>query len=107
MLSCEYIQEVWREVLLRCQPPNTMFVDWSELLSWIRAASSSKLSLLRKLAVQTVIYHLWKQRNNLVRNQTYISVAAVFYGIDKDLQNIISSRRRRKHFDSLMAMWLR
>ncbi|XP_048613377.1 uncharacterized protein LOC125587214 [Brassica napus] len=65
MLSCEYIQEVWREVLLRCQPPNTMFVDWSELLSWIRAASSSKLSLLRKLAVQTVIYHLWKQRNNL------------------------------------------
>nr|VDD44908.1 unnamed protein product [Brassica oleracea] len=107
MLSCEYIQEVWREVLLRCQPPNTMFADWSELLSWIRAASSSKLSLLRKLAVQTVIYHLWKQRNNLVRNQTYISVAAVFYGIGKDLQNIISSRRRRKHFDSLMAMWLR
>ncbi|KAF3560823.1 hypothetical protein DY000_02018556 [Brassica cretica] len=84
-----------------------MFADWSELLSWIRAPNSTKLSLLRKLAVHTVVYHLWKQRNKLVHSQASMSAQAVFHGIDKELRNIISARRHRKHFDSLMSMWLR
>ncbi|XP_048596563.1 uncharacterized protein LOC125578252 [Brassica napus] len=84
-----------------------MFVNWSELLSWIRAPASTKLSLLRKLAAHTVVYHLWKQRNNLVHNQVSITPQALFYSIDKELRNIISARRHMKHFDPLMAMWLR
>ncbi|KAF3503709.1 hypothetical protein F2Q69_00041399 [Brassica cretica] len=49
-----------------------MFTDRAKLLSWIRAASSARLTLLRKLAVQTAFYHLWKQRNNLIHNQISI-----------------------------------
>lgn len=46
-------------------PASNSYVRWL-----VRAASSTKLTLLRKLAVQTVVYHPWKQRNNLIHNQT-------------------------------------
>ncbi|CAG7878714.1 unnamed protein product, partial [Brassica rapa] len=68
---------------------------------------SVKLKLLRKLATQTVIYHLWKQPNNLIHNQTSLPATSVFHGIDRELKNNISARRQRKHFSLLMALWLR
>lgn len=58
LLSCEYSHEVWPEVFIRCQSLTTSITDWAELLSWIRVASLVQLSFLRKVAVQTVIYHL-------------------------------------------------
>ncbi|KAF3567190.1 hypothetical protein DY000_02011643 [Brassica cretica] len=107
MLSCEYSYEVWYAVLRRCQPPPSMITSWSELLSWIWSSPSKKLTLLRKIAVQTVIFHLWKQRNNLIHNQASLSTATVFHGIDREVRNIISARRLRKPFKDLMQMWLR
>ncbi|XP_048626211.1 uncharacterized protein LOC125593890 [Brassica napus] len=107
LLSCEYSVTIWREIFIRCHPPASPFANWSELLSWIRVATSSKLKLLRKLASQTMVYHVWKQRNNLIHNQTSVPAATVFRGIDRELRNIISARRHRKRFDPLMVMWLR
>ena len=106
LLACQFSQDVWREVLRRCQSPTAVLTNWSELLSWIRSAYSSRLILLRKLATHSVIYHLWKQRNNLVHNQNSLTATSVFRGIDKELKNIISARRLRKKFSSLMSMWL-
>ncbi|KAG5389051.1 hypothetical protein IGI04_030592 [Brassica rapa subsp. trilocularis] len=71
------------------------------------ASSSARLTLLRKLAVQTSIFQIWKQRNNLIHNQILLPPASVFRAIDRELRNIISARRHRKLFDSLMVMWLR
>ncbi|XP_056862412.1 uncharacterized protein LOC130510091 [Raphanus sativus] len=107
MLACAFSREVWREVLTRCRSPHAIFTCWAELLSWIRSPTSKKFTLLRKLAVQTVTFHLWKQRNNLVHNQASIPASAVFKGIDKELRNIISARRSRKSFKTIMTMWLR
>ncbi|XP_056848360.1 uncharacterized protein LOC130498784 [Raphanus sativus] len=106
LLACDYSREVWKLVVARCSPPISMFSSWQELLSWIRASPSKKLSLLRKLAVYTTIFHLWKQRNNLIHNQTSISAAVVFHGIAKEMKNIISARKHIKGFGSLMVMWL-
>ncbi|WZY92216.1 hypothetical protein YC2023_064545 [Brassica napus] len=107
LLACDYSREIWQGIFSRCQPPVTMFTDWAELLSWIRASSSARLTLLRKLAVQTSIFQIWKQRNNLIHNQILLPPASVFRAIDRELRNIISARRHRKLFDSLMVMWLR
>lgn len=107
LLACVYSTDIWREVMIRCCSPSTRLTTWSELLSWIRASASRKLLLLRKLATQTTVFHLWKQRNNLIHNQSSISVASVFFGIDRDMKNIISARRVRKRFRSLMVLWLR
>ncbi|XP_056843211.1 uncharacterized protein LOC130495738 [Raphanus sativus] len=105
LLSCEFSVDIWKAVFSRCSPPPAMFTEWSELLSWIRSPASSKSSLLRKLVAQTVIYHIWRQRNNLIHNQKSIPPPIVFQGIDRDVRNIISSRRHRKLFRSLMALW--
>ncbi|WZZ11232.1 hypothetical protein YC2023_097153 [Brassica napus] len=107
LLSCEYSCDVWREVLIRCNPPSSRFTEWSELLSWIRAATSKEFRLLRKLATHTVIFHLWKQRNNLIHNQTSLPATIVFRSIDREMRNIISAKRHRKGFSSLMELWLR
>ena len=107
LLACQYSQDVWSEVFHRCQYPSATITNWSELLSWIRSAPSRRLNLLRKLATQSVIYHLWKQRNNLVHNQVSLTATTVFRGIDREIKNIISARRLRKRFRTLMSMWLR
>ena len=70
-LGCEYSKEVWGGVFARCHPPSHTFTNWAELLSWIRGAPP-QLILLRKLATQSTVYHLWKQRNNLIHNQISI-----------------------------------
>ncbi|KAF8086372.1 hypothetical protein N665_0628s0022 [Sinapis alba] len=65
-----------------------------------------KLTIL-KLATQSVVFHLWKQRNNLLHNQSSIPPAIIFHSIDKEVRNIISARKARKHYARLMSMWLR
>ncbi|RID52601.1 hypothetical protein BRARA_G00053 [Brassica rapa] len=60
-----------------------------------------------ELATQVVIFHLWKQRNNLIHYHISLSVASIFHCIDKELRNIISARKGRKQFRSFMSMWLR
>ena len=106
-LRCEYSLDVWRDVFVRCHPPASSFMEWSELLSWIRTAGTAKLKLMRKLATQTIIFHLWKQRNNLIHNQISLPPASVFHFVDKEMRNIISDRRHMKQFQSLMASWLK
>ncbi|RID57717.1 hypothetical protein BRARA_F01074 [Brassica rapa] len=61
----------------------------------------------RKLASQAVIFHVWKQRNNLIHNATALSPATVFISLDRELRNLISSRRTKNHFSSLMALSIR
>lgn len=105
ILSCQYSQDVWRPVLRKCKSPTAVITNWSELLSWIRTPTSSLL-LLRKLATQSIIYHIWKQRNNLVHNQVLVPAATVFRDIDREIRNIISAQRSRKKFRSLMPLWM-
>ncbi|XP_056842998.1 uncharacterized protein LOC130495600 [Raphanus sativus] len=101
-LSCRYANDIWSYVFARCNPPPRRFTEWSELLSWIRATHSRRLQLLRKLASQAVIFHIWKQRNNLIHNNDALPASTVFRSIDKEMKNIISSRRSQKVFSSLM-----
>lgn len=105
ILSCQYSQDVWRPVLRKCQSPTAVITNWSELLSWIRTPTSSLL-LLRKIATQSVIYHIWKQRNNLVHNQVLVPAVTVFRDIDRKIKNIISAQRSRKKFRSIMPLWM-
>ncbi|RID78985.1 hypothetical protein BRARA_A01761 [Brassica rapa] len=60
-----------------------------------------------RLASQALIFHLWKQRNNLVHNNISQLYSVVFRALDRKMKNIISSRRSNKHFRSLMVLWIR
>ncbi|CAN7010591.1 unnamed protein product, partial [Brassica oleracea var. botrytis] len=67
---------------------------------------SMAVSTLRKLVAQAAVYHLWKQRNNVLYNQIVLSPDAIFRLIDKELKNTINARRKRKQFLNLMFKWM-
>lgn len=105
-LSCDYSSEVWRLSIATLNPPRDLFCSWSELLSWIRSTSISAPTLLRKLVAQCTIYHLWKQRNNVLHNQFTQAPSMIYRLIDRDMRNTITARRSRKQFQNLMAKWM-
>ncbi|KAF3592568.1 hypothetical protein DY000_02020613, partial [Brassica cretica] len=106
-LSCQYSNDVWSQVFTRCGPPQQSFANWSELLSWIRAPHSRRMLLLRKLVSQAVVFHLWKQRNNLIHNNVSLPATSVFRAIDREMRNLIYVQRSNKLFTALMVIWLR
>ncbi|CAN6841258.1 unnamed protein product [Brassica oleracea] len=80
------------------------------ILLWKLSGEARKIKwhcLLRNLTTHATIYHLWKQRNNVIHNLTSIPPAAVFRGTDREMKNTITSRKHKKHFSSLMALWVR
>ena len=106
-LSCEFAQFIWHEVSLRLHLPHLSFTLWADLLDWIRTKHNSSPPTLRKLVAQSVVYHIWKQRNNLLHNQVYILPSLIFRDIDREMKNTITARRLNKRFRNLMRLWMR
>ena len=106
-LSCDFAQFIWHQVSLRLHLPRIALTTWSNLLSWVRTKHSRSPPTLRKLVAQSVVYHLWKQRNNLLHNQVYILPSQIFRDIDREMKNTITARQPNKRFRNLMRLWLR
>lgn len=106
LLTCQFSKDVWNQILSRLNPPSQLFWNWSELLSWIRASSPTSPSILRKLAVQATVFHLWRQRNNIYHNNCVMAPAVIANMVYRDVKNIILARRKRKQFWNLLSKWL-
>ena len=105
LISYDYSSAIWSPVLARLGYYHNI-LSWAEFMSWIRVSSSRCPSTLRQLVAQATVYHLWKQRNNVLHNTTSISVHSVSKLIDKEIRNAISARRLRKNFRGLMSLSL-
>ena len=105
-LCCSFSREVWNLTISRLAPISR-FGSWAELLSWIRQSSTTAPSILRKLAAQSTIYNLWRQRNNIIHNKGLLPPATIHKLIDKEVRNSITARKHRKQFGNLMSLWLR
>ncbi|KAG7573766.1 Reverse transcriptase zinc-binding domain [Arabidopsis suecica] len=106
-LSCLFASQIWSMVFSRLDRRQGVFCSWSELLSWTRTQSQDAPAILRKVVTQAVVFHIWKQRNNVLHNQHSISPESIFKCLDRDIRNIISSRRHKRQFRRLMTLWLR
>ncbi|KAF3488878.1 hypothetical protein F2Q69_00055610 [Brassica cretica] len=62
---------------------------------------------MRKIAAQTTIYHIWRQRNHTLHNHIVIPATSVFKSLDREIMNIILGRRHKKEFSALLSLWLR
>ncbi|VYS52814.1 unnamed protein product [Arabidopsis thaliana] len=94
-------------VFLKLCPRQPLFCTWAELLSWTRQSSPTVPSLLRKVVAHLVMYNLWRKRNNVLHNSHRVSFSVVFRLIDRELRNVISSRRHMKRWRELMVFWIR
>ncbi|KAG7564362.1 Reverse transcriptase domain [Arabidopsis suecica] len=107
LLRCRYSEQVWQLIQLRLRLNPCVFYTWSSLLAWTKLKTASSPPILRKLAAHATVYHIWKQRNNILHNQVSVSPAILFREIDRELRNTISARRHRKQFRDLMVLWIR
>lgn len=107
LLSCVYSREIWKLILLRLDPVRNLFSSWAELLSWLRQGSSAAPRTLRSVVAQAAIFHLWRQRNNVLHNQQSVPVITLFKAIDREVRNIILGRRHRRQFHNLLSVWIR
>lgn len=107
LITCTFSAELWRSSLARIDPNRRLFLTWAELLSWIRRSSTAAPSTLRKIVAQSVIYHAWRQRNNVLHNQIFVPHSIIFKAIDREIRNIITARRHMKCFATMMQLWIR
>ncbi|XP_020881671.1 uncharacterized protein LOC110228436, partial [Arabidopsis lyrata subsp. lyrata] len=106
-LRCVFSEQIWKLILLRLNLSPCTFYTWSSLLVWTRLSSTTAPTVLRKLVAQAAIYHIWKQRNNLLHNQVSIPASTVFMTLEKEIRNTITARRNRRVFRNLMILWIR
>ncbi|KAF3609879.1 hypothetical protein DY000_02046517 [Brassica cretica] len=106
MLTCGFSSELWRTVLQRLTPSQPGFPDWNELLSWVKRSSARGPSLLRKIVAQATVYHIWRQQNDTLHNQSFNPASAVFRIIDREIKLIILERRGKRNFKFLLSKWL-
>lgn len=107
LICCEFSKEIWRLTFSRLSPSQHTLRTWYELLSWPSRSSQQAHALRRKISAQTTVFHLWKQRNNVLHNAQALPTQTIFKCIDHDICNIINSRRNKRHFGNLMSLWLR
>lgn len=106
MLTCGFSSELWRTVLQRLSYSQPGFLDWNELLSWIKRSSPRAPSLLRKIVAQATVHHIWRQRNDTLHNQSFNPASVVFRMIDREIKLIILGRRGNRNFKFLLSKWL-
>ncbi|KAL0890340.1 hypothetical protein Bca101_014323 [Brassica carinata] len=68
MLSCPYALTLWSEIRLRLPCVRPMFSAWSDLIHWACTSSSATPSVLKMLVLQTLVYSVSRQLNNLLHN---------------------------------------
>ncbi|KAG5374620.1 hypothetical protein IGI04_039216, partial [Brassica rapa subsp. trilocularis] len=107
LLTCGYSSEIWRYILPRLESPDVCFMNWTELLSWIKAPARGNFCTLKKIVTQSTLYHIWRQRNNILHNQVLIPPDTVFRIIDRDVRNILLGRRGRRAYNTLLSSWLK
>ncbi|KAG7547838.1 Reverse transcriptase domain [Arabidopsis suecica] len=107
MFDCVFGATVWKEIFFRLTPAHRQLCSWSELLSWTRSRTTQAPSTLRKVAAQAFVYHIWRQRNNILHNNQKVPPSTIFRNIDREIRNTISGRRYKKRWKKLMLLWIR
>lgn len=107
LLLCDFSSQVWRMVFLRLCPRQRLLCTWAELLSWTRQSTAAAPSLLRKVVAQLVVYNLWRQRNLVLHSSLRVSCSVVFRLVDRELRNVILSRRHKRRWRELLLLWIR
>lgn len=103
-LLCTYSSCLWQLVLRRLGRNNN-FRDWSEMIAWISTGFGPFSLTLKCLVVQTVVYHIWKERNNRLHNSVATPQDTLFKMIDRSIRDSILVRSNRNKFRNLLSQW--
>lgn len=106
MLSCAFVLTLWSEIRLRLRCSVPRFTTWTDLMLWVCSSATSAPSHLKMLVVQSLVYAVWRQRNNMLHNQSITPPLILFKDINRQVINTIYALRNRKKFRNLLSAWL-
>ncbi|KAL0813719.1 hypothetical protein Bca101_070162 [Brassica carinata] len=106
-LRCAFSESIWLLVLKRLGYKPVRFHTWTAFMDWMGSKDTICPTSLRRVAAQATVYSLWWERNNRLHNSVSTPVASTFKKIDRFVRNIITARRDRKKFRTLMSQWLK
>ncbi|CAG7866554.1 unnamed protein product [Brassica rapa] len=106
MLSCSYVLILWAEVRVRLRCTVPTFNTWSELMEWTCLSTAGAPSVLKMLVTQALVYSVWRQRNNMLHNQSLSPPLVEFKDVNRQVINSINAQRNKKNFKDLMCRWL-
>lgn len=91
--ACPYSFTVWDKLVNRLSGDRTD-PDWMATLQYVSGNSLQLLDrILFKMAFQTCVYHLWKERNGRRHHTGFRTVDQLIRIIDKTVRNRITSLR--------------
>lgn len=67
-LQCLFTQTFWDSIMSRLRLASTIFDSWLVLLEWTNVRNKSSPQTLRLLLIHTLVYHIWRRRNNVFHN---------------------------------------
>lgn len=105
-IDCPYSKDIWKMMLQKLSLTTLSFDSWAHLLTWPASAPNQSMRTLRSIAVQTIVYNIWTERNNRIFKNKMLTTSDLFKIVDRTVRNTISARRTRKHFKNLMTVWL-
>ncbi|CAG7883868.1 unnamed protein product, partial [Brassica rapa] len=77
------------------------FAEWSALSDSVTSRT------LKRLVSQATISSIWTERNKRLHDSVSRSPAAIFKMIDRFIRDALLGKRKLKHFQPLMQIWLR
>ena len=100
--ECQITSGIWMRVLRLCgqyRKPRR----WENEFCWVtECKGNSFCSITKRISWGATIYHLWRQRNDRVHDNTFISVDSIFSLICNDvrlritsLQNVVDNHVNR------------
>ncbi|KAF2595366.1 hypothetical protein F2Q70_00044025 [Brassica cretica] len=105
--ACPYSFTVWERVANRLSGARTD-PDWATTLQFVSVNSLQLMDkILLKMAFQSCIYHLWKERNERRHHTGFRTVDQLYRIIDKAMRNRITSLRYKTDhkLTGLMCRW--
>ncbi|XP_009144601.1 uncharacterized protein LOC103868241 [Brassica rapa] len=105
--ACPYSFTVW-EGLVRGFFGRRTNPDWSTTLNAIKRKRANRLdSILLKMIFQTVIYHIWRERNSRRHQGNWVSTNRMHKAIDRSMRNrIVSLKYDPQHrYAGLLQRW--
>ncbi|KAL6205028.1 hypothetical protein ACLB2K_022293 [Fragaria x ananassa] len=85
--DCAYSFGIWTHVLSKCDVSRPL-LPWSDFIFWVATnwKGNSLPVVILKLALQAVVYAIWRERNNRRFRNESLPPAVVFKGIVESIR---------------------
>jgi hypothetical protein len=102
---CSFSRRIWTEIMVDCSFLNVP-LDWENIEDWCLKALKGKSlkASLGRLCLRATVYHLWKQRNNLLHNNTPRTKKALLARIRWEARAKIVAKGHFKHLRNSMSL---